>query len=190
MISTKRALFDAIVTEVEADIPLIKVATPTSYIEAVENSDDKFSLDEKDDVVFHSPISAFSDYAVRDAVMLKAVESEEFAYILLNKLANRLYQNQEGKDDGDTLVMNQEEVEVLAVLTHLGVLWNQVQPAMNFAMVMSKVLEVNKELEVPSLHTLTERIVERVLNDAWDFEVQRKDMVLVLKDKSLAGLDE
>jgi len=188
--SNKRALFDAVVDEVEADYPLIKSIMPSNYIEAVEKSDTKYSLDENSEVIFHSPMSVFSDYTIRDAIMVKAIESEEFAFILLNKVSARLYANQEGKSDDDEVIITQDEMEALATVTHISVLWNQVHPAMNLAWIMSKAIESNSDIKVPALHSYTEKIVERVINDKWDFDAQREGIVKNLKELSLASLDE
>ena len=175
---SKRDLYEGIVAEVEADISLIKPDNG-SYIEAVQTGTTTITLPEGG-VLLKSPTSAFADYAVRDTLLTKAMESEEFAFVLINKIGNTV----KAKVDDNSLT--QDDIEALVSASQVCVMWEQ----FNTSRVMSALAEelIKKHnLREPSLNTITKKLLEA--RSHFPFASTRKELLADLTDKTIKELD-
>ena len=153
--SVKKELYDSLVQEVERDMSLI--IRPADYISQVETDGD---LTLESPINLETPISALSDYKVRDAVIVTALETEEFAFVLLNKLAKEIYDHRDNP--------TQDHIEAMAVVINIGAMWEQFGQVAKWTHRMADFVEANSQLRVPSLVKLTTKLIER--SDSIDFE--------------------
>lgn len=175
---SKRDLYEGIVAEVEADISLIK-PVPTGYMEAVEKGATSVTLPENG-VSLKTPTSAFADYDVRDTVLIKAMESEEFAFVLVNKIGNTVDEKAKANN------LTQDDIEALVSAGQVCVMWEQ----FDTATVISKLaygLVKEHSLSLPSLNSITNKLLEA--RDYFPFAKARKDVMADIQDKVSAGLD-
>jgi hypothetical protein len=175
---SKRDLYEGIVAEVEADISLIKPDNG-SYIEAVQTGTTTITLPEGG-VLLKSPTSAFADYAVRDTLLTKAMESEEFAFVLINKIGNTV----KAKVDDNSLT--QDDIEALVSASQVCVMWEQ----FNTSRVMSALAEelIKKHnLREPSLNKIVKKLLEA--RSHFPFASTRKELLADLTDKTIKELD-
>lgn len=175
---SKRDLYEGIVAEVEADISLIKPDNG-SYIEAVQSGKTTITLPENG-VLLKSPTSAFADYAVRDTLLTKAMESEEFAFVLINKIGNTVKAKMESKD------VTQDDIEALVSASQVCVMWEQ----FGISTVMQELTEeLTKQynLRVPTLNTIVKKLLEARNN--FPFARTRRELLADLTDKTIEGLD-
>ena len=175
---SKRDLYEGIVAEVEADISLIKPDNG-SYIEAVQTGTTTITLPEGG-VLLKSPTSAFADYAVRDTLLTKAMESEEFAFVLINKIGNTVKAKTKDKS------VTQDDIEALVSASQVCVMWEQ----FNTSRVMSALAEelIKKHnLREPSLNTITKKLLEA--RSHFPFASTRKELLADLTDKTIKELD-
>ena len=170
--SVKKELYDSLVQEVERDMALI--VRPADYISQVETDGD---LTLESPINLETPVSAFSDYKVRDAVIVTALEKEEFSFVLLNKLAKEIYDHRDNP--------TQDHIEAMAVVINLGVMWEQFGEVAKWSARMNDFVKANPSLEVPSLVKLTKKLVER--SGSIDFEDLRAGGV-AQKDEMIADL--
>lgn len=175
----KRELYESIVAEVEADISLIKPDSTTSYMESVQKGTTTITLP-KDGVLLKTPTSAFADYAVRDTVLVKAMESEEFSFVLINKIGNHV------KSKAEDNSVTQDDIEALASASQVCVMHEQ----FGIASIMSALAEelIKKHnLREPSLNTITKKLLE--VRDTFPFASTRKQLLTELNDKVTKELD-
>jgi hypothetical protein len=176
---TKRELYESIVAEVEADINLIKPDNAKGYIETVQTGATTITLPEGG-VLLKTPTSAFADYAVRDTVLVKAMESEEFAFVLINKIGNHV------KNKAEDNSVTQDDIEALVGASQVCVMWEQ----FGIAGIMSDLSEelIKKhELREPSLNTITKKLLD--VRDTFPFAITRKQLLTELNDKVTKELD-
>ena len=175
---TKRVMYETIVQEVEQDMP--KVNKPTTYLEQVESEG---TVTISVPIPFKTaPISAFADYKVRDALIVRCMRDEDFTFVLLNKITNSLHIN--SMDDATRLT--QDDIEALTFVVHTGVMWEQFEPAERFLGLVAYAIKANS-LDKPNLLTLTERIL--TVRSNWDFPTERVAMADALALTLQADLD-
>lgn len=175
---SKRDLYEGIVAEVEADISLIKPDNG-SYIEAVQSGKTTITLPEGG-VLLKSPTSAFADYAVRDTLLTKAMESEEFAFVLINKIGNTVKAKMESKD------VTQDDIEALVSASQVCVMWEQ----FGISTVMQELTEeLTKQynLREPNLNKIVKKLLEA--RNHFPFASTRKELLADLTDKTIKELD-
>lgn len=169
----KREMYDSIVAEVEADISLIKPDNNTSYIEAVQTGKTTITLPDGG-VLLKSPTSAFADYDVRDTLLIKAMESEEFAFVLINKIGNTV------KDKSDIGGVTQDEIEALVSAGQICVMWEQFDTSLVMSELASNLITKHK-LREPNLNMITKKLLE--VRDHFPFADTRKGLLSELSEK-------
>jgi hypothetical protein len=175
----KRAIYEGIVAEVEYDIALIKVDSPNNYLEAIHAESTTLVLPENG-VFLKTPTTAFADYGVRDAILIKTMESEEFAFILLNKIGNTV---KERHDKGE---VTQGDLEALVVAGQTCAMWEQ----FGNAELLSSTIEAMAEaynLDEPPLNTITKKLIAK--RNEFSFAHTRKIMINDLSAKLDEALD-
>jgi len=160
VVMSKKVIYDSIVEEVKADISLIEPFTQ-SYEEAVQQGGTTVTLPQSI-AGLTAPVSAFSDYEVRDGLLATALQDESFAFVLIAKIGGAVYQNQDN--------VTQDDVEALAVVANVSAMWEQTE---NAHLTIKVIREITKEkgLVEPTLVMLTERILD---TDNFPFALIRK----------------
>lgn len=176
---TKRETYDSLVSEIEADLTKIELLIPTSYSEMVASNSSRMALPEEG-VFLKTPTSAFADYSVRDRLMVKAMESEEFAFVLTNKIANTV----ETKWDSNTI--SQEDVEALACAGQVVAMWEQFALAEAFVSTIATCVS-KYDLNKPSLTSITEAMLS--VRDTFPFDETRQSVVADLSNDLEGALD-
>lgn len=148
---SKRDLYYGIVAEVEADISLIKPDNSKGYIETVQTGATTITLPEG--VLLKTPTSAFADYAVRDNVLTKAMESEEFAFVLINKIGNTVKAKTKDKS------VTQDDIEALVSANQVSVMWEQFNLSSVISALTHELIE-EYGLKEPSLNKITNKLME------------------------------
>lgn len=174
----QRELYENVVSEVEADISLI-TTQEADYVSAVQKESITISLP-KGGVTLKTPTSAFADYKVRDNVLLKSMESEEFAFVLLNKIGNTF----KTKLEADSPI-TQDDVEAISVAGHVCAMWEQFGSALAMIEMLTEVLEKDNNLTEPTLNGITKRLIAN--REVFPFAKTRADMLKDLKPKSYEG---
>jgi len=177
---SKREMYEEIVAEVESDKALVEVDSTMTYTDVVQNGSIKLALPEEG-VSLKSATSAFTDYGVRDAILIKAMEDEEFAFVLINKIGNTVKSKVEAK------TITQDDVEALATAGQVLVMWEQFTTAIVMTVLLDNLIEENKNLREPALATITKRLLD--VCHTFPFAETRKHTVRDLSEKSKAGLD-
>ena len=176
---SKRELYASIVAEVEADINLIEPDTNKGYIETVRSGTTTITLP-KDGVLLKSPTSAFADYAVRDTVLIKAMESEEFAFVLINKIGNTV------KAKAEDNSLTQDDIEALVSAGQICVMWEQFATS-SVMSALAESLVKKHELREPNLNKITKKLLEARTHVP--FSTTRKELLAGLTDKTIEELD-
>ena len=174
----QRELYESLVSEVEADISLIS-SNEADYIEAVQKESITITLP-KGGVLLKTPTSALADYVVRDNLLLKSMESEEFAFVLLNKIGNTFM----SKVDSDKTI-TQDDIEAVTVAGHVCAMWEQFGSAMTMLNMLDESLEKDSNLTEPALNGITKRLIAN--RAVFPFAKTRAEMLRDLKPKSLEG---
>lgn len=175
---SKRDIYDQIVAEVEADKQLITMEQ-TSYADMV--AQEKVQLRLPDGGVFlKSDTSAFAEFAIRDALIVKALEDEEFTFVLVNKIGSTLKAKSEAKS------VTQEDIEAFATAGNLLTMWEQFGGADMLTSALDSLVE-EYSLTEPTLTSLTKRMLSA--SDSFPFGVIRKSTIEALGAQAQAGLD-
>ena len=177
---TKREIYNGIVAEVEADRVLVSTDS-LSYEDVVANDTISISIDPSG-VSLKSPISAFSDYAVRDSLMIRSCDDEVFALILTCKVGKHV----------DTKISNDEpldqnDIEALAMSAQITAMWEQFSQAQGFLEWISEYSEKNS-LKVPALAKITANLLD--VRNSFPFADTRRTINSDIGDKTRALLDE
>ena len=175
----KREMYDGVIAEVEYDRALVEVDSTMTYTDVVQNGSIKLALPEEG-VSLKSATDVFADYAVRDAILIKAMEDEEFAFVLINKIGNTVKSKVEDK------TITQDDVEALATAGQVLVMWEQFGTATVMTALLDSVIEEYK-LREPSLTNITKKLLE--VHDTFPFAETRKSTLRDLSKKSMEGLD-
>jgi hypothetical protein len=171
--TNKREMYDAIVQEVQSDMGQI-TAPDFDYLTSIDHT----AVMLPNALSLSHDISAFSDYSVRDALMVTATEDEKFAFILTNKIVHTV----KGKDSP-----TQDDIEALACAGQILTVWEQFDNATH-TLSLIEPLATSNNLTVPSLVNLTLRMI--MSRDTFPFRATREGLISELKSKAMAGLDE
>jgi len=174
---SKREMYDGVIAEVEYDKALIQIDN-ASYIDVVREGSVKLALPENG-VSLKSATSVFADYDVRDALLVKTMEDEEFAFVLINKIGSTVKSKVEDK------TITQDDVEALATAGQVLVMWEQFGGALVMTALLDNVIE-EYNLSTPSLADITKRLLE--VKDYFPFAETRKGSVADLSGKLEEGL--
>jgi len=176
----KREIYEGIVAEVEYDKALIEVEKPTSYTAMVEAEGLNMKLP-KDGVSLKTPTSAFADYAVRDAILIRAMEDEDFAFVLINKIGATV----KGKVEKEEVV-TQDDIEALATAGQVLTMWEQFDSAFAMTLLLDKAVE-SHSLTEPTLTNLTKKLLGA--KDSFPFRSTREGAIRDLAVQAQEGLD-
>ena len=177
MTTTARTQFDTIVAEVERDTAEIIHYDTTDL-------DGKAGMATVDAIPTEISLSAFSDFKVRDALLVKANENEEFAFVLINKVMGK------AKQEFDTTeTVNQDLVEAVSTVAHISAMWEQEGNARHSIGLCEQLCEEHG-LEVPSLIDASKKVLMAGALGLKDITQLREDMVKDLKDILFAELDK
>ena len=177
--TTNREQYDSIVQAVEKDKELIVLPDYETMLSAPEGVV-RLSIKDEEMTPFES-LEVFSNYAIRDALIIKSVSDEEFCFVLCNKITTTLLARH-GEE-----AIDQEAVEALTLAAHIGMMWEQLEQAMEFAHMVSLASERNN-LSEPNLNRMTKMLYAK--KDKWNFEAGRENMVQELDNKIIEALDE
>ena len=176
--SNKRELYNSIVAEVREYSPFPE--TPASYIEV---GNGQLSLD--DNLTLESKTSAFSDMAVRDAILMDAMKDEVFAFVLINKIINTTHE----ADDKEAFT--QHDLEALTLAGHIATMWEQAGIAVKLSFAIIPTMVEKYRLVEPSLNTMTRKVIDaKCANDGLPIDKMRKQMVKDLDPIIYEGIDE
>ena len=174
----KRELFNQIVAEVEEGKSLITIENQ-SYQDVVQGERVQLRMP-KEGVFLKSDTSAFAEYAVRDALIMKGLEDEQFTFVLVNKIGSTL----KAKEAESTVT--QDDIEAFATVGNLLVMWEQFGGANMIIGLLESMVE-DYSLELPQLVELTKRMI--IGNETFPFAEVRKNTVERLGEKVQEGLD-
>lgn len=175
---SKREMYDGVIAEVEYDKALVKVDSTMSYTDVVKEGSIKLALPEEG-VFLKSATSVFAEYDVRDALLVKTMEDEEFAFVLINKIGTTIKEKVENK------TVTQDDVEALATAGQILTMWEQFGGAIVLTALLDSVIE-EYGLTTPSLAEITKRLLES--KDRFPFAETRKGTVAELSSKVVEGL--
>ena len=171
----KLETYNAIVKEVTDDMGLIKPAEPDydNYLDAVrdEGKTANTIVLPTDITDLNTPLSVFADYELRDTVLCKALEDENFAFVLVNKVAQAVIAHEDN--------MTQDDMEALALVANVTCMYEQFNHTL-------KTLEAIGDsahkfsLTIPPLAGLTVRLMEN--SASFPFESARKGTSLLLAE--------
>jgi hypothetical protein len=176
----KRDIYNGVVAEVESDKALIEIEKPTSYTDMVKEEGMSMVLP-CEGVFLKSATSAFADYAVRDAILIKAMEDEDFAFVLINKIGATVKKKVE-EDEAVT----QDDIEALATAGQVLTMWEQFDSAFSMTLLLDKAVEFNSLTE-PTLTSLTKRLLGA--KESFPFKATREGAIRDLAGKAQEGLD-
>ena len=178
--STNRELYDTVVAEVERD-----------YVHVFEHEMGEAPTDEGDFVQYEvfdgltleTPTDAFSNFIVRDAIMLKANEDDKFGFVLCNKIIHSV---REASEAGN---FRQADLDALATAIHIQVMWEQTERAVGLASIAIEHAQEDN-LEMPSLMEASRKLI--MANQMMGMEIapMRERMVKELKPVMMSALDE
>ena len=118
----------------------------------------------------------FSNYTIRDAIMLTACSDEQFAQVLLMKISKTI---------NEAKVIVQDDIEALTTAYHVSAMWEK--PETEAFCVLTHSLTQKYNLERPPLADLTDRVIKLPVPKS----TIRIDMVAGgLKNEVLADLDK
>jgi hypothetical protein len=178
--NTKREMYDTIVAEVERD-----------YVHVFEHMDGEMpNMEEEgfvqyevlDGLILDTPTTAFSNFAVRDALMVKANENDKFAFVLCNKIIHHVKQADDAGNFG------QADLDALATAIHIQAMWEQTERAIGLASVAEQCAEENN-LTMPTIMDATKRIILMQNVMGMDIPALRERMAKDLAKTTLGALD-
>lgn len=125
-------------------------------------------------------LTPFSNYAVRDALMVAGCEDEKFTQTLSLKVAKSI-----SEDVNTDKAITEAHLDALATAYHLNAMWNYA-PVVTHMRESADAISQRFDLDLPTLIRLTDRI----LTAGWDMAETRAQMVADLKEAILDSLDE
>lgn len=171
----KTDTYNAIVKEVTDSIGLIKPSKPEygSFLEAVQDKGKTARTVElpKDIASLASPLSAFADYDIRDSLICKSLNDENFAFVLVNKVAGAVVDNEDN--------LSQNDIEALAFVANVTCMWEQFNHAVSTLTAISDMASECK-LDVPPLAQITVQLLNNY--KSFPFEEARKGTIKLLDE--------
>jgi hypothetical protein len=159
-----RKEYDTIVHEVREAISLIEPANPDNDYMSAVNGNHNNTITIPKDLVLNAPLTAFSNYKVRDALIATAMKDEQFAFVLVNKIAGSVYKNADE--------VSSVEMEALAVVANVTCLWEQFNHALVTLKAIAEINEERPEIEIPELAKLTVMLMEK--HEVFPFALTRE----------------
>lgn len=177
--TTNRELYDTIVAEVEQSYPLL-----WEYKEdEMPNEEGGYVQYELfEGLTLDAPMDVFSNYTVRDALMVKANQDDKFTFVLCNKI---IHTAKEADEKGSFTL---HELEGLATVTQMLVMWEQTDRAISIGQTAQQCAEENN-LELPSLMSAAARLIQASIA-GFDMTALRANMVASLNDTMQKELDK
>ena len=174
---SKRALYDAVVQEVEQD--KAKINQPEiGYLDVINSS---VTAELPQGLRLASPTDVFADYAVRDALLITSADDEDFAFVMSNKIIHTV----QDKDAEGTIT--QPDLEAFVTALQVLTIWEQFDNAPDLYQLADS-LNAKYKLRMPSLMGITRRLYEA--REHFPFASTRRDSVQEIKDKAMADLNE
>ena len=162
----KLEAYNAIVKEVTDDMGLIKPAEPKydTYLDAVKDRGKTANtiVLPTDITNLNTPLSVFADYDLRDTVLCKALKDENFAFVLVNKVAGAVIAHEDS--------MTQDDMEALALVANVTAMYEQFNHALSTLEAIGD--SAHKfNLTIPPLAGLTVRLMN---DNSFPFESARR----------------
>lgn len=176
MTTIARTQFEAIVAEVERD------KAEVIHYDATD-LDGPAGMATLGAIPTEIDLSAFCNYRVRDALLVKSNESEEFGFVLMNKVMGKAFEEYQADK------VNQELIEAIATVSQINAMWEQEDNARHSIGLVEQLCEEH-DLEVPSIINASKQVVMAGNLGMKDITQLREDMVKDLKDVLLADLDK
>ena len=173
-------MYDTVVAEVERDY----VHVFEHEMGEVPDTEDGFVQYELfDGLTLDTPTDAFSNFAVRDALMAKANADDKFAFVLSNKIIHS------AKEASDAGTFGQADLDALATAIHIQTMWEQIEKAVGLGQIA---IEVAKEhdLQLPSILEASRKIIMANQMMGMDIPNLRSQMSKELTPVLLADLDK
>jgi hypothetical protein len=178
--STNRELFDTIVAEVERDYALVfehaMGEVPT------EDEETFVQYEVFDALPLDTPTDAFSNFTVRDAIMVKANQDDKFAFVLCNKIIHH------AKNADDSGNFTQADLDALATAIHIQAMWEQTERAVGLAQVAEQCAQEN-QLDMPTIMDSTKRVIMMQTLGGLDIPNLRERMTKDLAKVAFSALD-
>ena len=179
--STNRELFDTLVAEVERDYALV---FEHAMGEVPTDDEEGFVQYEVFDALpLETPVEAFSNFSVRDAIMVKANENDKFAFVLCNKIIHH------AKNADDNGTFGQSDLDALATAIHIQAMWEQVERAVGLSQVAEQCAQEHN-LEMPTIMESTKRVIVMQTMMGLDIPTLREKMAKDLAHLALTALDK
>jgi hypothetical protein len=144
-------MYNTIVAEVERDYVHV-FEHENGVVPNLEDEGAFVQYEVLDGLLLDVPTDAFSNFAIRDALMVKANEDDKFAFVLCNKIIHHVKK----QDDAGNFV--QADLDALATAIHIQAMWEQTERAVGLASVAEQCAEENN-LEMPTIMNATKRII-------------------------------
>jgi hypothetical protein len=174
--SNKQAIYESIVSEVREYSPFGD--EPADYTDAV-----KGTLTLTEGISLENKTTAFSDIAVRDALLIDAMKDEVFAFVLINKIINTTHEADESK------TFNQHDLEALALASHIATMWEQATIGVRLAFGVIPTMVKDYDLKEPSLNEMTRKVIDaKCEHDDLPIEKMRVEMITALETDIKEGL--
>ena len=178
--TTKREMYNSVIAEVERDY----VHVFEHEMGEVPDTEDGFVQYEVfDSLTLETPTDAFSNFTVRDAVMVKANEDDKFAFVLSNKI---IHSAKQASDAGNFV---QADLDALATAIHIQAMWEQADKAVALAQIAIEVAQEH-DLQMPSIMEASRKIIMAQTMMGMDIAKLRSQMSKELSPLLLADLDK
>jgi hypothetical protein len=178
--TTNRELFDTVVAEVERD-----------YAHVFEHEEGSMPTEDEEGFVQYEvfdalpldvPADTFSNFIVRDALMVKANEDDKFAFVLCNKIIHH------AKEASETGTFGQAELDALATAIHIQAMWEQAERAVMLANVAMEHAK-EQDLKMPSIMEASRKIIMAQTMMGYDLPALRAQMGKELAPMLMQALD-
>jgi len=179
-VSTNRELFDTLVAEVERDYA--HVFEHENGVMPTEDEGEFVQYEVFEALALDTPTDAFSNFTVRDAIMVKANQDDKFAFVLCNKIIHHA----KTQDEAGNFV--QADLDALATAIHIQAMWEQVERAVGLAQVAEQCAQEN-DLEMPTIMDATKRVIMMQTLGGIDIPNLRERMTKDLAKVAFSALD-
>lgn len=179
--TNNRELFDTLVAEVERDY--VHVFEHAMGDMPIQDEEGFVQYEVLDGLILDTPTDAFSNFTVRDAIMVKANENDKFAFVLCNKIIHH------AKNADDSGNFTQADLDALATAIHIQAMWEQTERAIGLAAVAEQCAEEN-QLKMPTIMEATKRVIMLQTLGGVDIPSLREKMAKDLAYLALTALDK
>ena len=179
--TTKREMYDTVVAEVERDY--VHVFEHQMGEMPTEDEEGYVQYELFDGLTLDTPTDAFSNFAVRDALMAKANADDKFAFVLSNKIIHT------AKQASDSGTFGQADLDALATAIHIQAMWEQAEKAVALAQIAIETAQEH-DLKMPSIMDASRKIIMAQQMMGMDIPNLREKMSKELTPLLLADLDK